>query len=482
MTRAARAPEPPDRAAPEPPERTGPVDRTDLTRGPVLRRTLAYALPVAVTNLLQQTYLLVDTAVVGHLLGRPGMAAVGVSQGLVYVLSAGSFGIGGAFAIRLGQLKGAGRDTRATLRALALSTVAWALVCLVLTLGLAGPALAAMGAEGQLADDARRFLTTLGCGLVAVFALGSVTAVHAGRGDSRTAMLLLASSNVLNAALVWLFVGPLGLGLEGAALATIAASGLAAVVGLRGLTRTRGRPDARADVGGVRAELRAGLSLGAPITAQHLVIALGATLLLGIVTTSGTAVLAGVTVVVRLETFAALAFIALASGLSATVAQNAGAGQPDRIRTALTGCVRLTAGLGVVVSAVLVLCRDLVATLFVADPAVAEVISRYVAITYPFFTCYLLMVVVHGYLTGLGRTAVPLVCTVLSFAVVRLPLSAVWSDRYGLDGLIWAVVVGWVVGLAYTVLAVLPGGRRPGRPRGPDRRPLAVEAREATPA
>lgn len=439
-------------------ERDDPADRTDLTHGPVLRRTVSYALPVAASSLLQQSYLLVDGAVVGHHLGSPGLAAVGAAQGLVYLLSTGSYGLAGAFAIRLGQLKGAGHDLRPAQLALAVGTVLWSVLGLGLTLGLAGPALTAMGVGATVAQDARMFLTTFAAGLLAVFGLTAVAAVYSGRGDSRSAMLLLGLGNLVNGGLVWWFVGPLELGLTGAALATVGASALAAAVGLAGLARHRGEtPGEAPSAAAVRRELRTGIKLGVPITLQHLVIGLGATVLLGIVAGLGTAVLAGITVIVRLELFASLVFLALASALSATVAQNAGAGRPDRIRTALAGSVRLTIAFAVPVSAVLVLARHPVARLFVADPAVTEVIARYIAITYPFFVCYALMVVVHGYLTGLGRTTVPLVCTVLSFAAVRLPLSALLGGHFGVDGLIWAVVVGWVVGLVYTVLAV----RRP---------------------
>jgi MATE family, multidrug efflux pump len=439
-----------------------PADRTDLTRGPVLRRTVSYALPVAGSSLLQQSYLLVDGAVVGHYLGGPGLAAVGVAYGLVYLLSTGSYGLGGAFSIRIGQLTGAGHDDRAAQRALAVSTVLWSLAGFGLTLAFAGPAFAAMGVGAQVAQEARLFLTTYAAGLLAISGLTAIAAVYSGRGDSRAAMLLLGLGNLLNAGLVWWFVGPLELGLAGAALATVVASALAAGVGLCGLAGHRGGKSANAPTAAaVRRELRTGIRLGLPITAQHLVIGLGATVLLGIVAGLGTVVLAGVTVIVRLELFASLVFLALASALSATVAQNTGAGHRDRIRTALAGCVRLTVALSVPVSAGLVAGRDLVAGLFVSDPAVTGVIGRYIAITYPFFVCYALMVVIHGYLNGLGRTAIPLVCTVLSFAAVRLPLSALLGGQYGVDGLIWAVVVGWVVGLAYTVLAVT-GGRRAG--------------------
>jgi Na+-driven multidrug efflux pump len=81
------------------------------------------------------------------------------------------------------------------------------------------------------------------------------------------------------------------------------------------------------------------------------------------------------------------------------------------------------------------------------------VTERYILITAPFFVCYTLTVVLHGWFNGTGRTVVPLICTVVSLLIVRLPLSHVLGTRWGVDGVMWATVIGWAVGLAYTLLA-----------------------------
>ena len=63
------------------------------------------------------------------------------------------------------------------------------------------------------------------------------------------------------------------------------------------------------------------------------------------------------------------------------------------------------------------------------------------------------MVDYHGFLNGLGKTIVPLICTIISFLVVRLPLSYFFRDWFGYKGLMWTVVIGWFVGLVYTYIS-----------------------------
>ncbi|WP_345131273.1 MATE family efflux transporter, partial [Streptomyces mexicanus] len=220
-------------------------DVPDLTRGPVLTRVVGIAAPLALANLLQQGYLLVDSAVVGRYVGVTGLAAMGAAQPLYTILTSLFTGVSNAFSVRLGHLAGAGpRDDPSALRALAACTVAWAVVCAVAAVLVTAPLLAVTGVTGEVAAEARTFLVTLCSGMVAVYALGAVCAVLTGRGDARRATALMIAASVLNAVFAWLFVGPGGLGIAGAALAVPAANALAAAAGLGRLVREqRLRPD-----------------------------------------------------------------------------------------------------------------------------------------------------------------------------------------------------------------------------------------------
>ncbi|MCX4751657.1 MATE family efflux transporter [Kitasatospora sp. NBC_01287] len=428
---------------------------TDLTEGPVLSRIVGFALPLTLADLLQQGYLLVDSIIVGRYVGIDGLAAVGAGQPLFYLMNAMFIGIGTAFTIRLAHLTGAreGTEVRAVARSLTLFTVAWSLGAMLLTVLLARFAFDLIGIHGQLVHQSRQFLDTLALGFPAIFGGAAVSAFLRGFGASRAAMWIQGLGSVVNAALAWFFVAGLHLGVAGAALATVAAATLALAVGGVHLRRAY-RLGPRTGEPAVRKELTEALRLGAPLAIQHIGLALGIMVLVWIIAGFGPVCLAAFTVVGRLELFTSLLFLDLSGGLCAFVAQNLGAGRAERIRAGLRQAVLLTVGLTVLVSALVLLGRTPIADLFTADRQARALTVRYLLITYPFFACYTVMVVVHGYLNGARRTAVPLVCTVLAFGLTQVPAAYLLHRPLGIDGVMWAVVLGWSVGLAYTLFSV----------------------------
>jgi putative MATE family efflux protein len=431
---------------------------SDMSAGPVLPTIVRFTAPLSLANLLQQSYLLADGIVVGHYLGVDGLAAVGVSYPFFYLAFSVFIGVSTGFSIRLARMTGAGRDGDLAEAGvgLGLFTVAWSVGCVAVVGLLAGPILGVMGVHGRLAHDSRVFILTLALGYLGIFGTQAVAAFLRGVGDSKSVMYILAGSSVVNIALVWLFVGPLALGIRGAALATVVISTVTGIAGLAYLRRTypldwRGMAWPR-----VRRETRDALRLGLPVAVQHLVLALGIMVLVWIIQPLGESFIAAITAVGRVEVFAALVFIDLSGGLTVFVAQNLGARAEDRVRRGMRAVVGLTVAMTVAVSAVVLAAHTGVAAMFTDDPVARDVISRYILITYPFFFLYTIMVVAHGCLNGAGRTIVPLICTVLSFLVVRLPLSYAVRGPFGGDGVIWMVVIGWLIGFVYTIVASYP--------------------------
>ncbi|MFD0392478.1 MATE family efflux transporter [Streptomyces nogalater] len=437
----------------------------DLTRGPVLSGVVGIAAPLALANLLQQGYLLVDSAVVGRYVGVDGLAAMGAALPLYAILTSLFTGVSNAFSVRLGHLAGAaGRDDPSVLRALAVCTVVWAVVCAVAAVLITAPLLALTGVTAEVAAEARTFVVTLCSGMIAVYALGAVCAVLTGRGDARRATGLLIAASVLNAVFAWLFVGPGRLGIAGAALAVWAANALAAAAYLTCLvSEQRRRPAGTSGVtvATVRAEIRRGLRIGVPMAVQYLLIGVGVLALVWIITPFGDEALAALTVVSRLELLTSALFLNLSGALMVFTAQNTGAGQAARVRDGVRHSVWLGVALTAVVSLLLLTGRGPVAALFSGSDETRLITERYILITAPFFLCYTLTVVLHGWFNGIARTVVPLVCTVLSLGVVRLPLSYGLGHARGVDGVMWATVIGWAAGLVYTLLAA---ARRTGSP------------------
>jgi putative MATE family efflux protein len=448
----------------------------DLLNGPILRAVIGFAVPLTISNLVQQSYLLVDGVLVGQYLGIEGLAAVGVSQPLVYLASAVFIGISTGFSIRLAQVKGAGRagELSASALGLAVFTVVWALSCTVLVALFARPILGLMGVSGQLVDDGRSFLLVFSLGFLPMFGTGAVCAYLRGLGNSKASMYILTVSSAVNAILAWVFIAPLGLGLRGAASATVVASVVSLALGLAYVRRLAPARDPAVPAGPraaeIRAELRRAMSLGLPVAVQHVSLSLGIMVLIWVITPLGASFIAALTVVGRLELFTAMVFLDFSGALTVFTAQNLGAGQVERTRRGLRQVVGLAAGLTVLVSAVVMLLGPQIAAAFTEDRSTREMIVRVIMITYPFFFLYTVMAVIHGYFNGAGRTVLPLICTVLSFLVVRIPLSYVFREPYGADGVIWMVNVGWLAGFIFTVMVMVQHVL----PRPAVREPVAV--------
>jgi len=443
-----------------------------MTSGPVLRTIVGFAVPLTVANLLQQSYVFVDSLVVGRYLGDRGLAAVGASGPLLYVLGAVFTGIATGFSIRLATMRGAGQEHRmpAAVVGLAGAALGWAVACLLLVLLLATPVLHLTGIHGATAVASTDFQHALAPGYLAFYGLGGVCAFLRGLGEARAPMVLLITCSMINIVLVWWFVGPLHLGVRGAAWATVAANAVATVAGILYTARRHPMPLRSVPVTDVTALLRSAVRLGSPVTVQHLLIGVGMAFLLWIIAPFGNAVLAAVTVVTRMEAFTAMIFFDLSGALTLFVAQNLGAARTDRVRAA----VRRTTGLATVLtlagSAVVVAAAAPIARPFSVDAGTQRLIAHYIVLTYPFFVFYTLMVIWHGAMNGAARTTVPLVCTVVSFAVVRLPLSYLLRGPWGVDGVIWMIDVGWVVGFVYTAVVVARHRFSPASP--PARQPV----------
>ncbi|WP_326552251.1 MATE family efflux transporter [Micromonospora sp. NBC_01813] len=429
---------------------------TDMTKGPALRQIVGFALPLTAASLFQQAYLLVDGIVVGRYVGVEGLAAVGASGPIFYLLNAMFIGLGTAFTIRLAHLRGSGHDEqrRDVVAALTLVTVCWTVGSILLVTVLARPVLALMGITGELAEQCAHFIGVLSIGFPGIFGSAAVSAYLRGLGNSKAAMWVQAAGNMINIVLALLFVGGFGFGIAGAALATAIAATVAAVVGVVASGRLYPMPSGRPTSTAVRGELVDATRLGFPLATQHIILAVGIMVLVWIIEPYGEVVMAGFTIVSRIEAFTAILFLSFSGAMTTFAAQNLGAGHTERARLALLQTLGLTVGLTAVFSMVVLLAHGPIAAVFTDDAAARQVTGQYLLIIYPFFVLYTAMVVLHGYLNGARRTTVPLTCTILAFGLVQIPFAYLLSQPFGIQAVMWAVVVSWTTGLAYSVFCL----------------------------
>ena len=423
----------------------------DLTRGPVVRSMLLFAIPMILGDLLQQCYNIADTLIVGQVLGRDALAAVGSSFTLMTFLTSILLGLcmgsGALFSMRFGQ-----RDEQALRENLCASFLFIALVTAALT-ALAFVCLDALHAflrvPADVWGDMRAYLFVIFMGIPAVFLYNYFASFLRAIGNSVVPLAFLAVSAVLNIALDLWFVLGLNRGVSGAAEATVIAQYLSGV-GIAVYTLAR-FPQARAigKLSGLRrARVREVLSFSTLTCVQQSVMNLGILMVQGLVNSFGPIVMAAFAAAVKIDAFAYMPVQDFGNAFSTFIAQNYGAKRQDRIRAGLKSAVRMAMIFCVIVSALVFTFAAPLMRLFV-DAAETEVIRegvRYLRIEGAFYCGIGCLFLLYGLYRALGRPGMSVALTVVSLGA-RVALAYLLSaiPAVGVVGIWWSVPIGWAL-------------------------------------
>ena len=434
----------------------------DLTRGPVMRSMLLFAIPMILGNLLQQCYNVADTLIVGRFAGTDALAAVGSSYSLMTFLTSILLGLcmgsGALFSMRFGR-----RDEAGLRESIVSSFVLIAGVSVVLNL-VSFACLDWIQVFLQVPDQVwglmRAYLVVIFAGIPAIFLYNYFASFLRAVGNSVAPLAFLAVSACLNIALDLWFVLGLGRGVAGAAEATVIAQYVSGVgITLYALARCpqfRGlRPYLR-----VRGScLREVASYSFLTCIQQSVMNLGILMVQGLVNSFGPAIMAAFAAAVKIDSFAYLPVQDFGNAFSTFIAQNYGAKKADRIRAGLEGAVVASMGFGVVLSALVWVFAEPLMGLFVeaGEVAVIQAGVLYLHIEGAFYCGIGCLFLLYGLYRALGRPGMSVVLTVISLGT-RVALAYLLSaiPAIGVSGIWSAVPIGWFLadaaGVGYYLL------------------------------
>ncbi|MFT3889097.1 MAG: MATE family efflux transporter [Arachnia sp.] len=428
-----------------------------LTVGSPARAIVLFAIPLLLGSVFQQIYHFTDAVVVGRLLGVNALAAVGSTSSVLFLLLGFTFGAAGGMAIPAARSFGSG-DMAATRRFIALGTLASVVIALAVTAAgtlLAEPLLTLMRTPPELMADATTFLVASFWATPATMAFNYVTAVIRALGDSRTPLVFLIACSVVNAGLVFLFIGAIDLGVGGAALATAVAQ-LGSAIGCAWwvLRRTPALRLARADWRPVRGEARDSVRPGLALGFQMSVIAIGAVVLQQAVNGLGADAVAATTTAMRIDQLAIAALSSFGVAMVTFVAQNHGAQQWGRILRGVWQISLVTWGLAVVVGITLVAFGTPIAELFIGtgEPAIVRLAHDYLTVQAFFYPVLASLFVLRQSIQGLGATLVPTVAGFMEL-VFRAAAGLLLVGPLGFLGVALAAPLAWVGALVPLALS-----------------------------
>ncbi|MBQ2925327.1 MAG: MATE family efflux transporter [Ruminiclostridium sp.] len=396
-----------------------------LIEGRILTALLRFSLPVLFALFLQALYGGIDLLIVGRFAETADVSGVATGSMFLQTLTAVITGLAMGITIFVGYSIGE-KDREKTSRGIGTGLFLFLVIGVVLTLVItvcSGDLARLMKAPEHAFRQTDQYIMICGMGMVFVVAYNVLSGIFRGLGDSKTPLLTVAIACVVNILGDLLLVKGFGLGAAGAALATVFAQGISVVVSVLIIRRQElpfdfGLRYIRFDARIAKKELQ----LGLPIGFQEFLVGLSFVVIQVIVNMIGVVESAGVGVAEKITVFIMLVPSAYMQAMSAFVAQNIGAGKPERAdRALLYGCGSSVA-IGIVMGYVAFFHGNLLAGLFTEDAAVVAAAHDYLkgyaidCLLVGFLFCFI------GYFNGREKTLFVMVQGLVGALCVRIPI------------------------------------------------------------
>lgn len=419
----------------------------DLTRGPITKQLIVLAAPLLVGTILQQLYNAADTIIVQRFAGDLAFSAVGVAGTVmnlfIFLLSGACTGI----SVVIANLYG-GKEQEKLRCEMFMSTVfglAFSLLLSGLAFFLITPLLRLIHTPAELMADSASYLTVIFLGMPATWLYNLSAAALRSVGNTEKATAFLIVSVVLNIILDILFVGPMKMGVFGAALATVLAQLVSAVCTAAYIAKKQpfllfGRRDMQID----KKLLRLTVSYASASALNKAALFIGKLLVQGVVNTCGLDAISGFTAGSRIESVANAFGLSAGDALSVFAAQNIGAGNGVRARLGFKKWIFVSCLMGFGMSLLMYIPARFTVSLFISEAGGIEAGMAYLRTVALFYVICFADCIFVGWNRAAGETTVFLIGTAGQVGL-RALFSWLLAPYCGVAGVGWATGIGWIL-------------------------------------
>ena len=436
----------------------------ELTQGSAFRLLLVFTVPILLGNVLQQFYLLTDSAIVSNFLGVESLAAVGASTSITFLILGFCNGCAGGMAIPVAQAFGA-RDYSALRKYVFTSLILAGGLSLTLAVAASLLCRSIIGwihVPQEISQWAYSYLLVLFLGIPCSFFYNLLASIIRALGDSRTPFFFLVFSTSFNIALDLLFILVFRWGVTGAAVATVVAQGISAALCYRFMMRNydvlRECPEDRRFDRKAAATL---LGVGVPMGLQFSITAIGSIMIQSSNNALGTVFVAAFAAGIRIKMLFMVALESLGIAMTTFVGQNIGAGKPERILEGVRACFVMIAVYCAACFAVVWPLAGNLARVFV-DVSDAEIITasvRYIRTSVAFFFLLGTLCLFRYSIQGLGYTNFAMWSGVMEM-IARVLVSLLLVAPLGFTAVCFADGIAWIAANLFLVPAFMHVYRR----------------------
>ena len=396
----------------------------NLTEGSLKRLLFQFSIPYLISSFLQTFYGLADLYFAGRFNSASVISAVSIGSQLMHMLTVIIVGL--AMGTTVGISHHVGADDKKGIACIIGNSVIIFMVFSVLSAGLLigcrSGILSLLSTPAEAFAAAKDYITVCFIGIPFITAYNVISSIFRGLGDSRTPLYFVAIAGVINIFLDYLLMGPLSLGADGAALATVIAQSLSVVLALIALIRRGiGVPLVRQDFRPTAPDSRRILGVGVPIALQDGLIQISFLVITAIANSRGVAISAAVGIVEKIICFLFLVPSAMLSTVSVAAAQNRGAGRHDRAREALRLGIGTCLIFGSIIFVICQIVPEGIVALFTKDAPVITYGGQYLRS----YSVDCAIAGVHfcfsGFFSAYEKSIYSFIHNMLSVALIRIP-------------------------------------------------------------
>lgn len=432
----------------------------DLTTGKPEKVLWQFSMPMFISVIFQQLYNMADSAIAGKFAGENALAAVGASYPITMIFMAIAVGSNIGCSVVISKLFGGKkyRQMKTAITTTLLSAVVLSVLLSVVGLFSSRLLMILVRTPANIFSAGDVYLKIYIGGFTFLFLYNIATGVFTSLGDSKTPLYYLVGSSLGNIALDYLFVAVFHWGVSGVAWATFIAQGVACILALLTLKKrvmaveTTGKPAVFSFF-----MLRRISSIAIPSILQQSFISVGNIFIQGMINGFGSAVIAGYSSAIKLNTFCITSLTTLGNALSSFTAQNMGAGKMHRVKKGFR--IGIVMGLIVAVPFILIfmLFGNTVMGLFLNDESrlAMETGRQFLLIVSPFYVVIATKLIADGVLRGSGLMKEFMIST-FSDLILRVILAAVLSRSFGTIGIWISWPIGWTTAM---ILSLVFAGR-----------------------
>ncbi|MBQ6314727.1 MAG: MATE family efflux transporter [Mogibacterium sp.] len=396
---------------------------TDLTRGSILDKVLLFAIPLALTSMLQQLFNAADVAVLGKFASANAMAAVGSNAPVVSLLVNSFVGLSIGANVVIARNIGAKHPERAS-KAVH-TAMALALICgvVVAVLGnlVARPIITLLGVPEEVFGYSLKYLRIYFTGMPFIMLYNFEASIFRSNGNTKTPLICLTVGGVLNVAANLFFVLVMGMDVEGVAIATVLANAVSSMLLLYYLRREESV--IRVELRNIRIHRPALVNIvriGVPSALQSMVFSISNLCVQSAVNSLGPDVMAASSAAFNVEIFVFFIINAFTQTCVTFVGQNYGAKEYARCRLIVRRILMASWCVTMVASITIILTQRMLLGLFTDDPAIIELGTVRVSVLMYSETLNVFMDNLSGALRGLGKSLIPAIVTFIGVCGTRI--------------------------------------------------------------